>query len=168
MTDQRRVVLGEVGSVWGIHGWVKLRSYTEPADNLLAYRDMEIFRGGRWQPVRLAEARRHRDGLVGRFESCADRDAAAALVGAPLAVSRERLPEPAEGEFYWADLLGLEVFTREGVRLGRVERMMATGANDVMVVAGERERLVPFLPGRFVEHVDLAGGRMVVDWDPDF
>jgi len=78
------------------------------------------------------------------------------------------LPAPAAGEYYWADLVGLKVVTTEGVELGQVEHMMATGANDVMVVKGERERLLPFLPGRFVNEVDLAGGRIVVDWDPDF
>lgn len=168
MTGQRRVVLGKVGGLYGVRGWVKLWSFTEPVENLLDYRELELCRGDRWEAVRLAEGRRQGEALVARFDGCEDREQAALLVGAELAVTRDRLPAPAPGEFYWADLVGLEVVTVDGASLGRVEQMMATGANDVMVVRGERERLVPFLPGRYVHEVDLGGGRIVVDWDPEF
>lgn len=168
MTGQRRVVLGKVGGLYGVRGWVRLWSFTDPADNLLDYRDLELGRGERWESVRLAEGRVQGESLVARFEGCTDRDQAALLVGAELAVARDRLPAPAEGEYYWADLVGLEVVTTGGVALGRVDHMMATGANDVMVVVGERERLLPFVPGQYVREVDLAGGRIVVDWDPEF
>ncbi|NGX15473.1 ribosome maturation factor RimM [Wenzhouxiangella sp. XN24] len=168
MTDERRVVLGRVGGLYGVRGWVKLWSFTDPLENLLDYAELELNRDGRWEKVRMAEGRRQNEALVARFEGCSDRDQAARFVGAELAVERDRLPAPAEGEYYWADLVGLRVITTEGVELGVVENMMATGANDVMVVKGERERLLPFLPGRYVNEVDLAGGRIVVDWDPDF
>jgi 16S rRNA processing protein RimM len=168
MTGQRRVVLGKVGGLFGVRGWVKLWSYTDPVENLLAYREVELGLGGRWRAGCLLEGRRHGEGLVGRFEGATDRDTAVALVGAEIAVAREKLPPPAKGEYYWADLVGLEVINRDGVSLGRVEEMMATGANDVMVVAGERQRLLPFLPGLYVDSVDLAGGRITVDWDPEF
>jgi 16S rRNA processing protein RimM len=167
-SGQRRIVLGRISGLYGVRGWVKLRSFTEPIENLLAYPDVELGSAGRWQKGRLAEGRRQGDGLVGRFAGVSDRDAAALLVGSEVAVVREQLPAPDEGEYYWADLLGLAVVTVSGVTLGRVVQMMATGANDVMVVAGERERLVPFITGRFVEEVDLAAGRIVVDWDPEF
>jgi len=168
MAGQRRVILGKVGGLYGVRGWVKLWSFTDPVENLLDYREVELGRQESWRPARLVEGRRQGQALVARFDGCSDRDQAALLVGAELAVARERLPEPGAGEYYWADLVGLEVMTTEGVQLGRVEQMMATGANDVMVVKGERERLLPFLPGRFVNEVDLAGGRIVVDWDPEF
>lgn len=168
MTSPRRVVLGQVGAVYGVRGWVKLWSFTDPADNLLEYRELELSLGGEWRSARMVDGRRQGKALVARFEGCTDRDQAALLVGAELAVTRDRFPEPAEGEYYWADLVGLEVVTTGGVALGKVEQMMATGANDVMVVQGERERLLPFLPERCVRAVDLAGGRIVVDWDPEF
>jgi 16S rRNA processing protein RimM len=98
-----------------------------------------------------------------------DRDAAEALVGQDIYVSRDLLPPPGKDEYYWVDLEGLEVVTTEGVALGRVSHLFATGANDVVVVKdGTRERLVPFIQGSFVRSVDLSGGRMVVDWDPEF
>jgi 16S rRNA processing protein RimM len=168
MTAQQRVILGKIGGLYGVRGWVKLWSFTDPVENLLDYQEVELGREGAWRVARLAEGRRQGQALVARFEGCADRDEAALLVGAELAVMRDRLPAPAAGEYYWADLAGLKVVTTEGVELGRVDHMMATGANDVMVVKGERERLLPFLPGRFVHEVDLAGGRIVVDWDPEF
>ncbi|MFU8820806.1 MAG: ribosome maturation factor RimM [Gammaproteobacteria bacterium] len=168
MTDQRRVVLGKVGGLYGVRGWVKLWSFTDPVENLLDYRELELGREGDWRPARLVEGRRQGQALVARFDDCADRDQAALLVGAEVSVMRDRLPEPGAGEYYWADLVGLAVVTTGGVELGRVESMMATGANDVMVVKGDRERLVPFLPGQYVNEVDLAGGRIVVDWDPEF
>jgi len=88
---------------------------------------------------------------------------------AEVSVARAALPPLAQGEFYWADLEGLEVVTLEGVSLGKVSHLLSTGANDVMVVRdAERERLLPFVPGQWVQQVDLAAGRIVVDWDPAF
>lgn len=167
-SGERRIVVGRVSGLFGVRGWVKLYSHTRPAENLLDYGDFELNLGGEWTPLGLAEGRVHGSGLIGRFEGIGDRDAAAALVGADLAVSRDDLPETAGDEYYWADLVGLEVVTGEGVSLGRVDHLVETGANDVMVVKGDRERLVPFTPGRHVQEVDLEGGRIVVDWDPDF
>jgi 16S rRNA processing protein RimM len=164
----RRIVVGRVSGVYGIRGWVKLYSHTRPAENLLDFEDVELRLGDEWKPMRLAEGRVHGNGLIGRFDGVDDRDGAAALLGADVAVDREDLPEPGEDEYYWADLVGLEVVTTEGVSLGRVASLMETGANDVMIVEGDRERLVPFTPGRHVQEVDLDGGRIVVDWDPEF
>lgn len=161
-------MVGRVSGLYGVRGWVKLYSHTRPMDNLLDYGELEADLGGERRALRLVEGRVHGGGLVGRFEGVDDRDAAAALVGAELAVGRDELPETGEGEYYWADLVGLEVVTGEGAALGRVDHLMETGANDVMVVAGDRERLIPFTPGRHVKEVDLDGGRIVVDWDPDF
>jgi 16S rRNA processing protein RimM len=168
MTGERRVILGKVGGLYGVRGWVRLWSFTDPVENLLDYREVELGREGAWRAARLVEGRRQGQALVARFEGCSDRDQAALLLGAELAVKRDRLPEAGAGEYYWADLVGLKVVTTEGVELGRVEHMMATGANDVLVVKGDRERLLPFLPGRFVNEVDLDGGRIIVDWDPEF
>ncbi len=165
---QRKVVVGRVSGLFGVRGWVKLYSYTRPQDNLLGFRDVELKLGDAWREYRLAEGRRQGKALVGRFEGIDDRDAAAGLVGAEIACPRESLPETAEDEYYWDDIVGLDVVNRDGVCLGRVDRMMETGVHDVMVVSGDRERLIPFTPGVHVVEVDLAHDRVVVDWDPDF
>lgn len=116
----------------------------------------------------VTEAKTHGKGLVAKFKGSDDRDAAAHLNGQEIAIRRDQLPPAAEGEYYWSDLQGLEVFTTEGVSLGKVDHLLETGANDVLVVKGERERLIPYVTGPIVKKVDLNAGTMQVDWDPDF
>ena len=108
-------------------------------------------------------------GVVAKLAGCDDRDAAEALIGCEIAVRRDQLPETtAPGEHYWTDLVGLRVETVDGIDLGTIERLFETGSNDVMVVQGERERLIPYIWDEVVREVDLEGGRMRVAWDPDF
>ena len=106
--------------------------------------------------------------LIARLPGLGDRDTARSLIDTEIAVYRDQLPEAANGEYYWSDLVGLSVVTVQGEELGTVERLIETGANDVLVVTGDRERLVPFVVGRYVKSVDLGAGRIEVDWDPDF
>jgi 16S rRNA processing protein RimM len=113
------------------------------------------------------EYRRQGKGFAARVDLAGDRDQAARLTGAAIVVALDRLPPTAPNEYYWASLEGLQVATTGGADLGRVAYLFATGANDVMVVAGERERWVPFIPD-VIREVDIEAGRIVVDWDPDF
>jgi 16S rRNA processing protein RimM len=122
--------------------------------------------GGR-EKVRLKAGRAHGKGIVAQLEGFDDRDQAAELLGIDIAVPRDQLPEAAEGEFYWADLEGLRVQALDGKELGRVDHLFETGSNDVMVVKGERERLIPFID-QVISEVDLDDGCITVDWDPDF
>jgi 16S rRNA processing protein RimM len=160
----RRIELGRIGGPHGVRGWVRIGSDTEPPENILRYRPWLV---GDVEMV-VAEGRRQGKALVARLVGCDERDAAAALTGKIIAVRRRQLPPPRPDEFYWADLEGLAVATPDGVALGTVSHLFATGANDVIVVAGERERLVPFLWGQVVQDIDFAQRRIVVDWDPDF
>ena len=152
----------------GVLGWVRVVSWCEPPENLLGYPSWYLCRGGRCGLWRVRDGRAHGKGVAAWLEGCEDRDRAQALAGATVAVRRAELPDPGEGEYYWADLIGLTVVSAAGQELGRVAALMATGANDVLVVQGERERLIPFLPGSVVQEVDLAARRVRVDWDPDF
>lgn len=163
------MVLGQVNGLFGIRGWVKVFSHTEPRENILDYGPWLLRTpDGRVREFRVLEGRRQGKGLVARLEGIEDRDAAAAWMGAEISIPRSRLPEPDEGEYYWTDLIGLEVETVDGVVLGTVAYLFRTGANDVLVVDGARERLIPFLQGDVIREVDLEGGRIRVDWDPDF
>lgn len=168
MGESRRVILGQVAGLYGVKGWVRVFSHTQPRDNILRYSPWRLRLAGEWKELPVETGRRHGKGVIAKLAGVEDRDAAARLLGADIAVARSQLPRPAEGEYYWADLEGLEVLTLEGVSLGRVSHLLETGANDVLVVRGERERLIPFTPGIAVREVDLAGGRICVDWDPDF
>jgi 16S rRNA processing protein RimM len=120
------------------------------------------------QRFRVKEGRRHGKGIIAKLIGCDDRDRAAALVGQPVAVRRDQLPPPGADELYWADLEGLMVETLDGASLGRVSRLFETGANDVMVVDGDRERLLPFVWDQVIKEVDFGSGVVRVDWDPDF
>jgi 16S rRNA processing protein RimM len=163
-------VLGRLSGVFGVRGRLKLWSYTDPPDAILGYGELQLRvpGGGAERPVSLVGSRAHGKGFVIQIDGVDDPDTAASLVGSELAVDRSRLPDPSDGEYYWVDLEGLAVATIDGRALGRVERMMETGANDVMVVVGDRERLIPFTVGHTVRDVDLKGGLIRVDWDPDF
>ena len=166
-SEHRRVVLGSVGGPYGTRGWVKIQSATEPPENILRYSPWQVGRDGRWSRVGVAEGRLQGRSVIARLEGCRDRGDASGYRGCEIAVERSRLPEVEEDEYYWADLVGLRVVTAGGVDLGEVERMMETGANDVLVAHGDVERLIPFLLGTVVRSVDIAGGIIVVDWHPD-
>ena len=162
----KRVVLGRIVGVYGVRGWVRVFSETEPREGILEYSPWLIGEGQK--PRTVIEGRRHGKGVVARLAGCDDRDQAAALVDEEIAVDRGQLPAPLPDELYWTDLEGLEVWSRDGVRLGVVDHLFSTGVNDVLVVTGERERLLPFAWGDVVKAVDLDRGRIEVDWDPDF
>lgn len=166
---QRYVTLGRVSAAHGIRGWLKVQSDTSPRENIVRYTPWYLERHGRRDAWQVTAGRLQGKAVVAKLAGCDDRDRAEALVGALIVVTRAQLPATtAPGEFYWADLVGLAVTTVDGVDLGRIAELFETGANDVMVVRGDRERLVPYIWRQVVREVDLADRRMVVDWDPEF
>lgn len=167
-SGERMVVVGRISGLFGVHGWVKVYSYTHPPEQIFAYAPWCVGGEGNWQPAALEDGRAHGKGLIAKLTGCDDRDSAAALMGRDIGVPRSALPDPEPGEYYWVDLEGLRVTTPDGEELGRVERLMATGANDVLVVQGEHEHLVPFIVDEVVSAVDFERGEIRVDWDPDF
>lgn len=164
----QRVVIGRIVGVHGVRGWVKVYSWTRPVENIFGYPRWLLRRPTGWQPVTVAAGRSQGKGLIAQLEGIDDREAARAWVGCDVAVPRSELPAPEPGEYYWSDLEGLRVETVVGDDLGVVHHLIETGANDVLVVHGERERLIPFTPGEHVVEVDLARSLIRVDWDPGF
>lgn len=160
--------MGHVAGVYGVRGWIKVISDAEPRERLLEYSPWLLKVGNEWKAYMPLDGSLHGKGLVARLEGVGDREQAEALRGARIAVERTQLEPLPAGEYYWADLLGLRVVTNEGAELGRVIRLLETGANDVLVVQGERERLIPFLRPQVVSAIDLTAGTLVVDWDPEF
>ena len=161
------MILGRVTGLFGVKGWVKIRSYTEPREAILDYKDWLLLGNGDSQAVRLAEGKRHGKAVIARIDGCDDRDEAARYVGDDIGVSRDTLPDTQRGEYYWADLEGLQVVHKDGKNLGTVAYLLATGANDVLVVQGDREILIPFVQDTIVKDVDLAAGIISVDWEWD-
>ena len=167
--EQRFVTLGRISGVHGVQGWVRVHSDTSPRENIVNYSPWFLVRRGGRETWKLRSGRGHGKTVLAKLEGCNDRDAAEELVGALISVPRAALPDTASpGEYYWADLVGLAVKTRDGVDLGTIHHLFETGSNDVMVVQGDRERLVPYIWEQVVLEVDLEAGEMLVDWDPEF
>ena len=165
LETSRQLAVGKVSGLFGTRGWVKLYSYTRPPKNLIQYPKLIVGRDGNERGLRHAKS--HGNKLVGQFEGIDTRDAAAALVGETLFVDRNWLSNPDADEYYWADLIGLEVVNQFGVSLGRVVNLYETGANDVLQVEGERQYLIPFVLEIYVFDVDLENGVLRVDWHPE-
>ncbi len=163
--------MGRINAPFGVKGWVKIKPFTETLDALLDYPEWQLGKASEWRKVDVEDATLHGDFVVAKLAGCNDRDAAFALRGQEIAVDREELPDTEEGEYYWEDLIGLAVVNRDGVELGKVASLMETGAHDVLVVKGEKEIskeiLIPFVEV-YVLNVDLAQGRIEVDWGLDY
>lgn len=168
MTQAPHIVVGRISGIYGVRGWVRVFSYTEPRVNILGYSPWYLRIDGRWVPYEIEDGRTQGKGIVVKLISCDDRDRAAELLGTEIGVLREQLEPAGDDEYYWMDLIGLKVITIDGRDLGVVDDLMETGANDVLVVKGDRERLIPFTPGNAVVEVSLEKGVITVDWDPEF
>lgn len=161
-----RILVGRIVGLFGVDGWIKLESFTEPRVRIFKYRPWLVKVAQGEIEIDKVQGREQGKGIVAAVPGFADRDAASALIGAEIWIRRTSLPKPKRGEYYWADLEGLEVRTKDGVDLGRVSHLFSTGANDVIVVRGERERLIPFV--KDVVEVNMDARRITVDWDPEF
>lgn len=162
------VLVGKIVGLSGVRGELKLESYTEPRTQIFRYQPWLLKSTSGQREISGCRGRAQGKGIVAELPDVTGRDDAAGLVGSEIWVRRSALPESKRGEYYWVDLEGLEVVTVEGAMLGKVSHLVATGANDVLVVAGERERLIPFVSGDYVKQVDFDTNRITVDWDPDF
>ncbi len=157
--------MGRVRAPHGLKGWIKVQPFTQEIEGLLDYPEWWLGGEGQWQQHRVAESAVHGSTVVARLDGFTDREAAVGLKGRQVAVPRAAMPESREGEFYWNDLLGMEVSHKNAAKLGLVARILETGANTVLVVQGEKEFLVPFIQGVIV-NVDLKARQVIVDWEP--
>ncbi len=169
------IVLGKMGSTYGIRGWLRVFSSTEDAESIFDYQPWFIKRAGNWQHIELEGWKRHNQDLIIKIKGIEDREAAGLLTNCEIVVDSTQLPALDAGDYYWKDLMGCQVITTAGYQLGAVIDMMETGSNDVMVVKanlkdafGIQERLIPFLDGQVIKKVDITAQLIEVDWDPAF
>lgn len=169
------VVLGKIGSTYGIRGWLRVFSSTEESESIFDYQPWFIKQGSQWRHIELDGWKRHNQELVIKLKGIDDRDIAHALTNCEIVVDESQLPALSEGEYYWKDLMGCQIVTDQNYDLGKVIDMMETGSNDVMVIKanlkdafGMKERLIPYLDGQVIKKVDLATKVITVDWDPSF
>lgn len=175
MSEVKKLTLGKVGAVYGIKGWLKIHSFTDDPEAIFDYTPWSLNLGEKSQSANVTDWRKHNNGLIAKVAGIEDRDQAQSLVGYEISVRPEELPELPEGEFYWKDLMGMQVVTSNGYDLGVVSDMMETGANDVLVVKanfndgfGKKERLIPYLLDQVVINVSQENKQIEVDWDPGF
>lgn len=169
---ENMVVMGRVVAPYGVYGWLKVVPDTEALDGLFDYDNWWLGKGKDWRKYEVETAKVHNDVLLVKLVGINDRDAAFACKGKQVAVPRDQLPEPDENEYYWSDLIGLNVKNQQGVDFGSIVDIFETGANDVLVVKKpdmpkNEERLLPFIAAVVLE-VDLEAKTMLVDWDEDF
>ena len=167
------IVVGKIFSVHGVRGEVKVYSFTDPIENLLDYPRWTLRHEGVVKQAELVSGRPSQKGLVVKLKGLDDRDEARLLSGYDICVERSLLPNLTDGEYYWYQLVGLSVINQDEHLFGKVDHLLETGANDVLVVrpcAGsldDRERLLPYT-AQCVQAIDLDAGVMRVDWDADF
>lgn len=164
-----KVTIGRISGLFGVKGWVKVRSYTDPRENIMDYNPWLLRLGEEWLTFDVEAIQTHGKSIIAKLRQVADRDEAAGLLQSEIAIEREQLPALADNEYYWRDLQGLTVLNLSGVVLGKVEYLLETGANDVLVVRrDQREILIPYAFGEIVRSVDLANREMRVDWEEDY
>lgn len=160
-----QVVIGTISGLYGVKGWVKVFSYTDPKENVLRYTPWLV----NGQPIDLEDGKPQGKGIIAKLVGVDDRDQAMALLQTDICILREQLPKLPPDEFYWSDLIGLRVINSEGVDFGCISQLFETGANDVIVVKNaDRERLLPFVWDDVIERIDLNNREMRVRWAADF
>jgi len=168
MSAEKRIIVGRINGLYGVSGWVKIFSYTTPITKILEYSPWQLCQKGQWQILSMYEGKAHGKGIIARLESSHDRDEAVRLLGADIAIFRSQLPPVSKNEYYWNDLLGLTVINHDNITLGIVDHLLETGANDILVIKGEKECLIPFVLEQVILEIDLTQRIIRVDWDKDF
>lgn len=169
MTDDKKVIVGRIGSSFGVKGWMKIQSFTMPQEKILDYHPWLIKLGKQWQEYVEFDHQYNGKHILIKLPECDSPEQAKQYATAKIAIYRSQMPTVAEDEYYWTDLEGCQVSNQQGVLLGVVDHLMSSGASDLLVIKGNKKQyLIPFLLNHFVLQVDLAAKKIVVDWDEDF
>ena len=163
--ESKRIQVGRIAGIYGVKGWLKIESYTRPPENIFSYKPWYIKQDGNWQEMNLLDSKIHGKGLIAALENINDRDVAREFIDADISIFRSQLHDLEPGEYYWHDLLGMQVINQQDSLLGQLQEILETGANDVLVVKGKNRYLIPLVWGRYVLEVDQDKGNIRVDWE---
>jgi len=164
--DAVYITVGKIGSTYGVHGWLKVKAYTEFGDGILDYQPWYLSSGdNHWQEIKVEGSRMHGNIVLVKLAGIDNPEEARLFTGKTIAVTREQLPALKDNEYYWTDLIGLTVINKTGEIYGKVAFLIETGSNDVLVVKNDKEHAIPFLPGKVVLKVDLEKKEIHVDWE---
>ncbi len=161
------VHFGRITGLFGVQGWVKVFSHARPREAIIDYSPWLVEINGDRREMVVEDGRAQGKGVVVKLVGVDDRDQASRLIGADIAIKFSQLPPPSKGEYYWVQLVGLEVINLAGQSFGKVDHLFETGANDVLVVRNGKERWLP-VTANVIREVDLEAGVIRVDWDADF
>lgn len=166
-TNEKMLIVGSLGTSHGVHGWMKITSFTDPDTNILNYNPWYFKSHGVYSPIKVLDTRIQGPYLIAQLEGCDSRETAKLWTGREISVPRSIFPPCSENEFYWTDLEGLQVLDEQGTALGHIDTLMATGSNDVLLISDKLNKKclqIPFIMHEVVKKVDLAAGIVIVNW----
>jgi len=170
-TAEGFIPVGKIAGVFGVKGWMKVFSFTQPRKNILSYSPLYLLTKGQWVEAKVASGRVQGKGIVIALENVTEPDQVLPLIGTELAIKQHQLKPTEQDEFYWSDLTGLNVINLHDESLGQVDSLVETGAHDVLLVkdkVNKTQRLIPFVMGEIVDEVNLDSGFIRVDWELDY
>ncbi|AXQ13170.1 MULTISPECIES: ribosome maturation factor RimM [Shewanella] len=174
-SNPQPIVLGKLGSSYGIKGWLKITAYTDSVEGIFDYSPWLIKEQGEWREVKVTQWRYQGKAVVAALEGVETRERAQMLTNCEIGILPEQMKDLPEDEFYWRDLIGCEVINTKGYNMGKVDQIVETGSNDVLLVKanakdsfGKAERMIPFVTEQFIKEVNVSAKQILVDWDPDF
>jgi len=163
MTNNSRILIGKVSGCFGVKGWIKVFSYCEPRENITTY-DSWIVNDKVFESV---ESKKNGKLIVAKLKGIDDKDTALTHIGQKIEINKEQLHELDNNQYYWHDLVGLEVTNKQGVKFGTIKSLLETGAHDVVIINGDRERIIPYIMDQTILEVNLEENSMLVDWHED-
>ena len=166
--DSDWIIVGRFGRPHGIKGLITVVSFTEPRDNIMRYNDWHARINYQWQPLKLLHLEMNNKFILAQVDGYQEREAVARLTNVDIAIKREQLPLLQQGDYYWHQLINMQVVNLQGILLGTVAEILPTGANDVLIVVGEKRHLIPYLPGTSIIEINDTQRVITVDWDADF
>ncbi len=161
------MLVGTINGLFGVQGWVKVFSYTQPRKNILSYKPWCIKVDGQWQTLEITNGREQSKTIVIKIKNIDNREQARIVIGTDVYIDRHQLPKLKKNKYYWEDLIGLKVVNQSGFVFGKVQNLMDTGANHVLIVHGEKEHLIPYIKP-FLREVNIKKKQILVDWHEDF
>lgn len=161
------ITIGNFGKTFGVWGWIKINSFTNPKENILSFKPWLIQRSSSWEEIYFEDSKKHLDNIIVKLSNCNSPEEAQNFTNVKIAVWSKQLPKLKTNEYYWSDLIGLKVVNLQKIDLGTVQELLETGANDVLIIIGDRKRLIPYISSVILK-VDLAEKIIHVDWQHDF
>ena len=165
--NNKKLLVGKINGFFGLQGWVKVFSYTNPRTNILNYSPWSIKVDGNFKSIDITSGREQSKTIVAHIKGVDNREDSQKFIGQDIYINKEQLPELTQGEYYWHELIGFDVINKDEERLGTVDYFVETGANDVLVVKGKKEYWIPYIEP-FLVSIDSKNNKILVDWDKDF